>query len=57
MTLGEVQFYVEMMRRFFEANPELCPHDFHWFMTEVDGTKRFQCSVCGKVVKTKEERP
>lgn len=57
MTLEEVQFYAELTRRFFENNPELCPHDFHWIFTGVDGTKEFRCSVCGKVEETKEDRP
>lgn len=55
MTLEEVQFYAELTRRFFDANPELCPHDFHWIITHADGTKGFRCSVCGKVVQTKED--
>lgn len=47
MTLGEVQFYAELTRRFFGEHPELCPHDFHWIQTNTDGTKEFRCSVCG----------
>ena len=57
MTLEEVQFYVQLTRRFFEANPELCPHDFHWVQTNIDGTKEFRCSVCGKKERTKEDWP
>lgn len=57
MTLEEVQFYAELARRFFEAHPELCPHDFHWVQTDTNGMKTFQCSVCGEKMQTKESCP
>lgn len=49
MTLEELQFYAELTQRFFENNPDLCPHDFRWIQTDTDGAKIFRCSVCGKI--------
>lgn len=57
MTLEELQFYAELTQRFFENNPDLCPHDFHWIQTDTDGTKIFRCSVCGKKEQTKGDYP
>ena len=52
-TLQKLQFYAELTQRFFESNSDLCPHDFHWIRTDLDGTETFECSVCGKKERTK----